>query len=137
MITKVMFVAALASIISLCSCAKEKVESDDQLLGEWQMLDAPSKAKRIVLKLDGKAEFIGVNIEDFGREEKGSLPASGTWKLSPNGDEVEFWFAFGGGDYGEVGKLVQKKEGLELRFAVGDPDDFAWKRFRLVKPKAD
>jgi hypothetical protein len=132
-----MFVSALASIISLCSCAKEKVKSDNQLFGEWIMLDDPSKAKKIILRSDGKVDFVSINMEDFGREEKGGLPASGTWKLLPNANEIEFWFAFAGGDYGEVGKLIHKNEGFEIRFGVGDPDDFAWKRFRHVRPKDD
>ena len=134
---RVMFAAALTSVISLCSCAKEKVKSDNQLIGEWRMLDDASKAKRIVLKPDGKAQFTGLNIEDFGRGEKGGLPAFGTWKLSPNGAEVEFWFAFGGGDYGEIGKLKQKEGEIEIWFSIGDPDDFLWRRFRLVKQKDD
>ncbi|MCX8497331.1 MAG: hypothetical protein ORN51_14210 [Akkermansiaceae bacterium] len=134
---RVIFAAALVSIISLCSCAKEKVKSDFQLFGEWRLLGDASKAKQIVLKPDGKAKFIGVNIEDFGRGEKGELPELGTWKLSPNGAEVEFWFAFGGGDYGEIGKLKQKEGEIEIWFSIGDPDDYAWKRFRLVKTKGN
>jgi hypothetical protein len=137
MMIRGIFSVAVSSIIFLCSCTKERVKSDNQLFGEWIMLDSPSKGKKIILEPDGKADFVGVNIEDFGREEKGSLPVSGTWKLLPNGDEIEFWFAFSGGDYGEVGKLIRKNEDLEIRFGVGDPDDFAWKRFRLMKPKAD
>jgi hypothetical protein len=137
MISKTMFMAALVSIISLCSCAKDKVKTDDHFFGEWQMLDDPSKAKRIILEPNGEAKFIEVDIQDLGREEKGSLPELGKWKLNANGDQIEFSFAFGGGDYGELAQVVSKKEGLELRFAVGDPDDFAWKRFRLVKPNVD
>lgn len=137
MMIRGIFSVALSSIISLCSCTKEKVKSDHQLFGEWIMLDSSSKEKKIILEPDGKVDFVGVNIEDFGREEKGSLPLSGTWKLLPKGDEIEFWFAFSGGDYSEVGKLIRKNENLEIRFCVGDPDDFAWKRFRLMIPKAD
>jgi hypothetical protein len=126
-----------ASIVSLCSCSNEKVESDKQLLGEWRMLDDPSGSKRFVLESGGKANFIGISIEDLGRNERGRLPATGTWKLSPNGDAVEFWFAFGGGDYGEIGKLKRKNGEIEVWFSVGDPDSFDWKRFQLSKPQVD
>lgn len=116
---------------------KNKVEAVEQCFGEWRMLDDLSNAKRIILKPDGQAEFIAIKIGDFGRDEAGELPAFGTWKLSPGGDQIEFWFALNGGDYGESGVLKEKKGGLELWFSVGDPDDFAWKRFRHVTPKAD
>ena len=135
MIIRVMFAMALVSIISLCSCAKEKVESEEQLLGEWLLLDDPAKAKRIRLEAEGTVGFIQIQTEDLGIESKGTLPPSGNWKFSPEGNLVRFKFILNGTTYDHSGKIVRKKEGLEIRFGVGDPDDFAWKRFRLVKPK--
>jgi hypothetical protein len=137
MIKKAMFAAVLASIISLCSCEKEKVKSDDQLLGEWQMLDAPANEKRIHLEAEGNAQFTRIQAEDLGIESKGLLPPNGSWRFSAERKLLRLRFILNGTTYDHSGKLLQKKEGLEIRFAVGDPDDFAWKRFRLVKAKAD
>ena len=61
---------------------------------------------------------------------------SHTWKLvldESKGSFLEIWFSRDGGEYGQGGKLVKEKE-LEVWFTVGDPDDFKWKRFRLVNP---
>lgn len=137
MIIRVMFAMALASIISLCSCANEKVESEKQLLGEWLLLDDPAEERRILLGADGNAQFIRVHAEDLGIDSKGILPPNGSWRFSPGGELLGLRFILNGTTYDHSGKLVRKKEGLEIRFGVGDPDDFAWKRFRLVEPKAD
>ena len=129
---------ALVSIISLCSCAKkENVKSEEQLLGEWLLLDDPAKVKRISLETEGNAGFIRIQAEDFGIESKGILPSNGNWKFSPERKLVRFRFILNGTTYDHSGKLVREKDGLEIRFGVGDPDDFAWKWYRLVKPKDD
>ena len=63
MMIRGIFTVALSSIISLCSCTKEKVKSDHQLFGEWIMLDSSSKGKKIILEPDGKVDFVGVTNE--------------------------------------------------------------------------
>jgi hypothetical protein len=134
---RVMFAAALVSIISLCSCVKEKVESEEKLLGEWLLMDDPAKEKRIRLDAAGNASFVQIKAEDLGIERKGILPPNGSWKFSPEGELLHLEFILNGITYDHSGKLFLKKEGLEIRFGVGDPDDFVWKRFRLVMPKDD
>jgi hypothetical protein len=120
----------------------KKIEAEE-CVGEWRMLDDPSAAKRLILKPDGEVRFVGISIEDLrGDDLKGNLSESGTWKLSPNGNNIELWFRyhhyhFNGVKGSESGLLKRKGDGIELWFSVGDPDAYEWKRFRLVKPKAD
>ena len=77
-----------------------------------------------------------LSIKDIAGSEEEQIPKAGTWKLvldESKGSFLEIWFSRDGGEYGQGGKLVKEKE-LEVWFTVGDPDDFKWKRFRLVNP---
>jgi len=132
MITKFFSVISLGSILLSCSCSGGKKVTPEQCLGSWEMLDDPTNTKRIILKPDGIAEFVKLRVRDFGRNEKEALTAKGTWKLMPNNSVIELWYPFKGGDYGDAGSLRRENGGLELWFSVGDPDDFVWKRFRLM-----
>jgi len=133
MIIKSMFIMVLISFVALYSCTKNQIEFEDYLFGEWQMLDDPSKGKQICLNVGGNAQFINLQSEDMGIENKGILPAKGHWILSPNGKILRFEFVMHGVTYDHSGRLVRKKNSFELWFSVGDPDDFIWKRFRLKK----
>ena len=108
----------------MTSCDQGKIKNSNQCLGEWKLLDDNSHKKSFILKENGKVEFNNLSIK------------AGTWKLvldESKGSFLEIWFSRDGGEYGQGGKLVKEKE-LEVWFTVGDPDDFKWKRFRLVNP---
>ena len=103
----------------MTSCDQGKIKNSNQCLGEWKLLDDDSHKKSFILKENGKVEFNNLSIKDIAGSEEEQIPKAGTWKLVL--------------EYGQGGKLVKKKE-LEVWFTVGDPDDFKWKRFRLVNP---
>jgi hypothetical protein len=135
--SKIIFSLIGFHLILISSCARSEVIRIEQCLGEWKMVDALTEGKRIILHPNGRAEFFIIDIEDFGREEKGRLPLVGDWRIKPKTNTLAFAFSFGGGNYNEEAKLKRSKDKLELWFNVGDPDEYLWKKFRLVKPKSD
>ena len=136
MINKTIYIYFLFFLIFLTSCDQGKIKNSNQCLGEWKLLDDDSHKKSFILKENGKVEFNNLSIKDIAGREEQQFPKAGTWKLVLDESKcsfLEIWFSRDGGEYGQGGKLVKKKE-LEVWFTVGDPDDFKWKRFRLVNP---
>ena len=114
MINKTIYIYILFFLIFLTSCDQGKIKNSNQCLGEWKLLDDDSHKKSFILKENGKVEFNNLSIKDIAGSEEEQIPKAGTWKLV-------------------LDESVKKKE-LEVWFTVGDPDDFKWKRFRLVNP---
>lgn len=158
MINKIIFIYFLFSLLFFTSCYK--VKYSDQCLGKWEMLDDDSHKKSFILKKDGKVEFHNLSWEDFGLDEEEQFPKDGTWMLFIPDDvfkssSLDFLFRPDGEKVYRQGGTLVKKKGLEVWFTiadffdvlpsinscgdklevwitVGDPDDFNWKRFRLV-----
>jgi hypothetical protein len=123
------------AVSALCACTQRKGASTSQCLGEWRMLDDPSGAKRIILRPEELAEFVGLEAKDVGIGREAALPATGSWRLMADGRVLRFTAVIDGTTHDHSGRVVGKLGQLELRFRLGDPDDSAWKRFQLVTPK--
>lgn len=131
--------------ILFASCHQQTYNELD-CLGTWEMLEDSNKT--FVLKKNGSVEFHNLSFMDIAGMEWESTNVAenildvGRWKIETEKvyrievrQSIVLWVKRDSMNiYGFDGKLTQEGTELQLWFSVGDPDDYEWKRFRLVKP---
>ena len=126
---KTQHIIALLSVIFLCSCSKQEVESCGSLEGDWLLSGEAANNRRIRLSANGNAYFMNVQGNDIGIQTHNLISPNGRWALSHNGKLLEMEFDLDGALYSHSGKIAHVKEGFEIWFCVGDPDDFVWRKY--------
>lgn len=144
-------VCALASLLS--ACTKDTASLESLLPGEYVLLDdsvpvrssrrfrksTPDDEKRIMLLADGVMSCYNVRGTDIGLGFRELLPTNIAWRLEfdekPFSSDAFLMVRIPIGSNGEgicdySAIIVHVNGCLELWFQIGDPDDWAWKRFR-------
>lgn len=126
---KTQHIIALLSVIFLCSCSKQEVESCGSMEGDWLLSGEAANNRRIRLSANGNAYFMNVQGNDIGIQTHNLISPNGRWALSHNGKLLEMEFDLDGALYSHSGKIAHVKEDFEIWFCVGDPDDFVWRKY--------
>lgn len=144
-IRKNIIIYGLCVLCAFFGSCNRKLFNESDCLGKWEMLK--DNRKSFILKKDGSVEFHNLRFRDMGFMEWESdatehIPDRGSWEIETKDvyqinvrQSIIFWVKRDAKEiYGLGWELRKEGTGLELWFSVGDPDDYEWKRFRLVRP---